>query len=168
MPSATEQTGSGSKTSPPSVRIEEVSPWELSAVWPVFRSQYLRMLKRGAGDSLTEGEIVMNISHGQYKMVVGYVDDKLVGSCLYQFLQYPKGLVVEVVGIAGWDMDVWKDPFCDYMDEVCDLARARSIQTFARGGTAKQLKERGWRTKALLMEKRYGRPISTDTADEQD
>jgi len=155
-----EQTGDVSLTEQPSarLRIEHVGP-DLPAIWPVLRRQYCRMLLRGAGDTLTEAQIVESLAAGTYRMIVGYLDDRIVGSCIYRFEERERGLACQVVGIAGWNMDVWKDPFCDYMDDVCDRAGAYCLETFARTGTAQQLKERGWRTKAILMEKRYGRQL---------
>lgn len=130
---------------------------DFKSVWPVFRRQYLAMLKRGAGESLTEDEIIDCLYSGEYQMIYGVLENsRLCGSCIFTFQEREKGLACFVVGIAGWDMDEWKDPFCDYMDEVCKMKGCYALETIARAGNVPQLKERGWRTKGTWMEKRYG------------
>ncbi len=145
-------------TEPLQVKIERVLPSELEAVWPILKPQFDKLYHHGAGDTLSEHDIIEQLMFGEYEMIVGYREDgRICGSCIYRFEERDRGLACEVVAIAGWNVGQWTDPFMEYMDELMKEMGCYTLETFARRATAKELSRRGWRTKAIFMEKRYGR-----------
>lgn len=140
------------------VSVERVERDELQAIWPILKPQYDKMYHHGAGDTLTEADIIGGLMSGEYEMIVGYLaDGRICGSCIYRYEAREKGVACQVIGIAGWNVDEWTQPFMDYMDGLMERQGCYTLETFARRGTATKLTQLGWRTKSVLMEKRYGR-----------
>jgi len=110
------------------------------------------MLSRGAGDTMTERGLQQS-----WKIVAARIDGEIVGCSFLALYERPKGRCLYVTGIAGFGVPRWQDAMFDFHDLIAQQQGCYCMETKARVGSAVELKTRGWRQKAIVMEKSYGR-----------
>jgi hypothetical protein len=127
-----------------------VSSW--AEIYPVLQGQIRRMLRRGAGDTTTEGDL-----RRSWRIIGVEIDGGIVGCGFFEIYERPRGRCLYCTGIAGFGVERWQEA----MDACCDQLAAEfgcySVETKARPASAAFLKTKGWRQTAIVMEKRYGR-----------
>lgn len=137
----------------PSWHIVEVHPKAFKEVWPQVRDLVLRALKHGAGDTLTEGELIRGLTHGSMQMwAVQQGDGPVTAAMIWQVENHERGKVVQVLAMVGAGYRDYAPEMQRLLMEYAILIGAYTIEASVRDAAVPIVRALGWRRKATLME----------------
>lgn len=134
-----------------SLTVSHVPPASVAAVWPTVLPYIARGLRHGEGDTLTADGIRADIEAGNMLLWAVHEGADILAAVILQVAQYPARRSLVVVMLAGRDMPRWVDQVEGLLRDYRDIIGADDISSVSRWGIAKQLKERGWQQRAVVM-----------------
>lgn len=114
-------------------------------------------LKHGAGDSITEDEILHGLMTGRMQLWAVHKGEEVIAGLVLQTIERECGRALFIVVMAGRDFAEWSPKVNGLLQDYADLLGAYTIEAMCREGIAKWLKALGWKRKAIKMELRHGR-----------
>ena len=111
-----------------------------------------RALRHGQGDGASIDDIIRSLAGGESKMWVVRENFDILACMVWTVTEHKKGRKVLVEFLAGKDMDLWVGMLEELLQDYRDLVGAMCVEASCRKGLAKKLSERGWRSKAVIME----------------
>lgn len=111
-----------------------------------------RALRHGQGDGASIDDIIRSLADGESKMWVVRESFDILACMVWTVTEHKKGRKVLVEFLAGKDMDLWVGMLEELLQDYRDLVGAMCVEASCRKGLAKKLSERGWRSKAVIME----------------
>jgi hypothetical protein len=136
------------------MEICEVQTELVPKVWSALAPQIDKALSTGQGDECTPESICAGIGSGLSQMWAIHDGDKLKGCVVVAVEQSAAARKVWVDLMAGEDVHAWEDKLEEVLDGFCRAVGATCVETSARPGLAKLLRNRGWKQKAVIMEYR--------------
>ncbi len=137
--------------------VSRVEPQSIDVVWPQIAPMVRRGLRHGAGDSITEEQILHELYAGQMELWAVHDGEEIIAGLVLQIIQRSKGPALIVIFQAGRDFARWSERVNSLIRDYADLIGAYTVEAVCRKGAAKWLKELGWTEKAITMEMRNGR-----------
>lgn len=132
--------------------ITQIGPEYIDMVWPKFLPWVERALRHGQGDSLAPCDVLAALKSGMWNFWLIHEGEDLKAGMVLQLCEHPQKRVVFVVMLVGDMSDEWADELEETLLEYKELNNADCIECSCRPGLVKKLKNRGWRTKATIME----------------
>lgn len=108
-------------------------------------------LKHGAGDTVTENEIVRALLHGEMEMWAVHDGTAIIAGIVLQVVRRERGTALIVVLIAGRSFSSWAPCVQQLIKDYANLIGAYTIEAVCREGMAKLLYGMGWKRKATTM-----------------
>ena len=150
------------KRDKPRWEISHVPPKVLSAVWPQLQPMVERALKHGAGDTITELELIRGLAHGAMQLIVVHEGETIKAGMVLRVDQRARGLVVVVLLMVGAGHRDYAPRMQERLIDYAKLIGAYSLESIVRDGVVPIVEALGWKRKATMMEYPIdGRSIST-------
>ena len=131
--------------------VSRVEPQSIDAVWPQIAPMVRRGLKHGAGDSITEEQILHALYAGQMELWAIHNGEEIIAGLVLQIIQRSKGPALIVIFQAGRDFALWSERVNGLIRDYADLIGAYTVEAVCRKGAAKWLEDLGWKRKAITM-----------------
>lgn len=133
--------------------ISRVTDEDLPSVWGLMSPMIERALSKGQGDGTTPQHAYQAVLEGYSQMWVVHEGDDIQACAIIGLEDAPncKKLIIEV--LAGRGMDEWGDTLTELLSDFKDILGAKCLEASCRPGLAKYLKTKGWKQKAIIMEK---------------
>ena len=132
--------------------ISDVPVNQLPYVWPQILPMIEKGLSHGQGDTYDSDTIYRDILEGKSSLWVVHEGEDVQAGVVFTVITHPKAKKVFVEILAGKNMESWVDQLEGLLSDYKDLIGASCIEASCRKGLAKRLSNRGWKTKAIIME----------------
>lgn len=126
-------------------------------MWQQIGPQVRRGLACGAGDTLSEQEMLSALLHGELELWAVHEGDKVLGGLVLQIERRERGLALVVLMIAaaeGRGLRLYVPRLLALLRDYAELLGAYTIESVSRPGAARLLSRFGCKPKAVLMELR--------------
>lgn len=147
-----EQTGNASPTTQSRREVQVVYPQHIDAVWHQLGPLIERALEHGQGDETDESIVRQQLKKGDSQLWVVTNEGQIEAATVVSVMDSPKTRKLSIEILAGEKMSAWVELLEDVMLRFKKELGASCIEASCRPGLAKQLRERGWTQKAVIME----------------
>lgn len=122
------------------------------AIWGDVRPMMETAFKKGGGGAHSVDDVLESAKKGIIEFLLVHEGPEIIACIGYSILEGTNAKYMTVPIMGGRDMDRWLDRIIDTLIEIRDLNQAKYLETHARPGLAKALKERGWKEMRVWLE----------------
>lgn len=134
------------------VEFSQAEGGQVFVVWPSIVDMVERGLRKGQGDSTTSKTLLYQVLIGEYQLWIVHEGEDIYAGIILSVTQHVTGRKVFIHMLAGHSMSIWVDRLEALLKDFMGATGSMCIEASCRHGLAKQLKDRGWREKAVIME----------------
>lgn len=142
-------TEAGTNSAKRKLEIQGIQPEFLEFFWPNLESTIKRALE---GDTLVSLEGLYNrILEFKHQLWIVTEKHKLKAVCITEIQQYDLGKSLEILLLAGEEMDIWLPALHQVMESFGKQHQCVAMRQNGRKGWAKVLKEHGWKVYNICL-----------------
>jgi hypothetical protein len=128
------------------IRLEFLEPDEATAIWNDIAPLFSRVVERIDSGEFTLDDLYLMAASGEIVIGVARKNGEVTIVLAFQPVQYPQAKSVNVLAIAGKNLDQFIEAFLPPFQEFCrDEYDADWIECVASGGAVRMYTRRGFR-----------------------
>ncbi len=128
------------------IRLEFLEPDEATAIWNDIAPLFSRVVERIDSGEFTLDDLYLMAASGEIVIGVARKNGEVTIVLAFQPVQYPQAKSVNVLAIAGKNLDQFIEAFLPTFQEFCrDEYDADWIECVASGGAVRMYTRRGFR-----------------------